>query len=104
MSRAIEPDDSPEILVRGEWKRTKETHADITLSPLTSEVLRDIARNESASKSWRKAAVRFLIKRDSPYQHHSDYKEIRDEILEEMKAEAEVRAAVESAIEEPLEE
>jgi hypothetical protein len=76
--------------------------AEFSLEPLTDEVLRDVARNESCSWAWRKAAVKFLMQRNHKYQHHSDFRELVEEIKEEILAEKEVQAVVESATEEPL--
>jgi hypothetical protein len=104
MSRSFEPDSKPEVYSHrsGNWEKSEQTNAEITLGPLTSEVLRDIARNESSSRPWRKAAVKFLVKRSHPYQCHPDFRELLEEIKEEQEAEKEVQAIVESAVEEPL--
>lgn len=88
--------------VVGRSTDTGETVGDITLNPLTAEVLRDIARNDSCSWEWRKAAVKLLIDRKHKYQNHSDLRELKEEIVSELVAEQEVQAAVESAIEESL--
>lgn len=105
MPKSFEPDDRVEVLTRSDgWKKSDKTNAELTLGSLTDEVLRDVARNESSPRSWRKAAVKFLVNRKSKYQHHLDFKELLNEINEETEAEQEVKAAVESAIEESLSE
>lgn len=86
--------------IYGRAKESAQTNAEVVLSPLTAEVLRDIARNESCSKSWRKAALSFLIKRKHGYQMLPEFLILRQEILDEQTAESEVQDAVESAIEE----
>lgn len=99
----MHPDEKPIIMSVGYGNvQSEQTNAEIILSPLTTEVLRDIARNESASKAWRKAAVKFLVQRNSSYIWHPDCILIAAEIKEEQEAEKEVKAIVESAVEEPL--
>lgn len=78
------------------------SNTEITLEPLTSEVLRDIARNDSAPRPWRKAAVKFLMARKHSYQNHPDFRELVEEIKDEESAEIEVKAIVESAVEESI--
>jgi hypothetical protein len=82
--------------------QSDQTNAEISLGPLTDEVLRDVARNESCSRSWRKAAIKFLIQRNHKYQYHPDFRELVEELKEEAEAEKEIQAIVESAIEEPI--
>ena len=53
------------------------------LSNATSEVLRDLGRNEAADRTWRKAAVKKLIEKNHPYMNHPDFRELRLEIKEE---------------------
>lgn len=97
------PDEKPIVYSVGYGNTVSDkTNAEITLEPLTNEVLRDIGRNEGASRSWRKAAVKFLMNRNHKYQHHQDFSELRSEILDEMQAERDVEAIVETAIEEPF--
>lgn len=79
------------------------TNAEYHIGNLTPEVLRDIARNESATRAWRKAAVKFLLDKDHAYANHRDFYDILAEIKGEREAEQEVKAIVESAIETPLE-
>lgn len=99
----MHPDEKPLIHSVGYGNiQSDKTNAEITLEPLTNEALRDIARNEGASRSWRKAAIKFLMNRQSMYQYHSDFKELAGEIREEQEAEQEVKAIVESAVEQPL--
>jgi len=85
-------------------KVSDKTNAEITLEPLTDEVLRDIACNESCSRPWRKAAIKFLIKRNHRYQSHPSLVELLTEIKEEQEAETEVKSIVESAIERSISE
>jgi hypothetical protein len=42
------------------------------LRPLSSEILRDLARNECAPRDYRKAAVELLVDRKSPFVKHAD--------------------------------
>jgi hypothetical protein len=81
----------------------KETYGEITLNPLTAENLRDIARNESVQRSWRKAAVKLLLARKHPFVWHPELILMAAEIREELAAEQEVQDVVEQASEEPLE-
>ncbi len=73
-----------------------------SLQNLTHEVLRDVARNESCSKAWRKAAIKLLMYRNHKYQYLPDFRELKEEISEEQTAEREVKAVVEQAIEAPI--
>jgi hypothetical protein len=101
----MNPEEKPIIQTYGHgFMQSDQTNAEITLEPLTSEVIRDIARNESSPRPWRKAAVKFLMLRKHSYQNHPDFAELRNEIKEETLAEQEVQAIVESATEEPLNE
>lgn len=100
----MHPDEKPVIqsVYHGHQESDK-TNAEIILEPLTNEVLRDITRNESCSRAWRKAAVKFLIKRKYNYTpFFADVAEFLVELKEEQEAEKEVQAIVESAVEEPL--
>jgi hypothetical protein len=65
-------------------------------------VLLDIARNGSASREWRKAAVEFLIDNKFPQVKHPELAAIVMEIQAEREARGEVEAVVESAIEAPI--
>lgn len=96
----LHPDDSVKIRNIS----TGVTNAEFHIGNLTPEVLRDIARNESAAREWRKAAVKFLLDRGHEYANHRDLSEILAEIKSEREAEDEVRAVVESAIEAPFNE
>lgn len=101
----MNPDDKVLIHSPGHGTReSQETNAELNLLPLTPEVLRDLARNESVDRNWRKAAIKFLIKRNHNYANHGEFKELLEEIKEEQLAEQEVKAIVESATEEPLED
>lgn len=42
------------------------------LLPLPDSVLRDLARNDAATRDYRKAAVEILFNRKSPYVKHTD--------------------------------
>lgn len=98
----MHPDDKPVICGNGLTVQSEQTNAEIVLEPLTPEVLRDIARNESSPRPWRKAAIKFLILRQHKYQYHPDFRELVEELKEEAEAEKEIQAIVESAIEEPI--
>src|SRR5271155_1170530 len=69
-----------------------QTNAEVHLSGLSAEVLRDLARNEAASKEWRKAAVELLIKKQHVFANHSDLRELKMEIQAEEEARVEVEA------------
>jgi hypothetical protein len=101
----MHPDEKPIIMSVGYGNiESEQTNAEIVLSPLTDEVLRDIARNESASKAWQKAAVKFLVDRNSIYVRHPACILMAAEIKEEREAEQEVKAIVESVTETPFNE
>ena len=72
------------------------------LENLPSNVLFDLARNESADPSWRKAATKFLLKKDPKRAEHIELKWLVHEIEKEEQAEKDVLAVVESAIEQEL--
>lgn len=99
MSKHLNPDDK---VIRGGILSDK-TNAQFLMGDLTPEVLRDIARNEAASREWRKAAVKFLLTRGHIFVNHHDFSELLAEIKSEQEAELEVQAIVESATERPLE-
>jgi hypothetical protein len=69
-----------------------QTNAEVHLAGLSAEVLRDLARNEAASKEWRKAAVELLILKQHPFADHSDLRELKFEIQAEEEARVEVEA------------
>lgn len=69
------------------------------LEPLPAHVLFDIARNESASQEWRKAAVKLLRKKGYAQAQHPELAWIVRELEKDEQAEKEVIAVVESAIE-----
>jgi hypothetical protein len=54
------------------------------LTPLTSETLRDVARNGAAPYDYRKLAAEILRTRRSPYYHHSDLREFKIELEAEL--------------------
>lgn len=70
-----------------------------TLDPLPANILLDVARNESASYEWRKAAVKLLRKKGYRQAQHAELVWIVREIEKDEQAEQEVIAVVESAIE-----
>jgi len=74
------------------------------LDPLPAHILFDIARNESATAEWRKAAVKLLRKKGYRQAQHPELVFIVRELEKEEQAEKEVIAVVESAIEEELPE
>lgn len=69
-----------------------ETNGELILGNLSVEVLRDLARNESASKEWRKAAVELLLERRHPHANHPELRELVYEIKAEKEAKTEVEA------------
>jgi len=74
------------------------------LDPLPANILFDIARNESASPEWRKAAVKILRKNGCHQVQHPELQWIVREIEKEEEAEKDVVAVVEAAIEGELHE
>ena len=74
------------------------------LDPLPAHILFDIARNESATQEWRKAAVKLLRKKGYKQAQHPELVFIVRELEKEEQAEKDVIAVVESAIEEELPE
>jgi len=73
---------------------------DSALAAFPDDILLGIARNESASRDWRKAATKFLMRTGSPRASHPDLAWFVHEINQEAEAEKEVEAVVESATEE----
>lgn len=73
------------------------------VSKLPAQVLFDLARNESASKEYRKAAVRLLIDGGHRQAEHPELRELVLEIKAEKTAEHEVLEIAARAIEEPTE-
>lgn len=69
------------------------------LDPLPAHILFDIARNESASQEWRKAAVKLMRKKGYKQVQHPELSWIVGELEKDEQAEKEVIAVVESAIE-----
>lgn len=55
------------------------------LLQLQDSVLRDLARNECAEKSYRKHAVEVLRNRKSPFVRHEDLRELLEEIEAELE-------------------
>lgn len=50
------------------------------LLPLPDSILRDLGRNEAATREYRKAAVEILWNRKSPYVKHSDLRQFVEEL------------------------
>jgi len=75
---------------------------DLNLEEMPSNILFDIARNESASREYRKAAVRLMLKHRYPKTDHPDLLLLRQEVEAEIAAENDVQDIVEQAIEAPL--
>jgi uncharacterized membrane protein YccC len=99
----MQPNDKVQVLdVYGKIKEDSKTNAEATLSLLTVEVLRDIARNEANSWAWRKAAVKILLDRQHSFADIDYLKELVLEIKAEKTAELEVQDIVETATEEVL--
>jgi len=70
------------------------------LDVLPAHILLDLARNESASYEWKKAAVRLMRKKGYDKQaSHPELAWLVREIEKDEQAEQEVIAVVESAIE-----
>lgn len=69
---------------------------------LPDQILRDVARNDSSARSFRKAAVKLLMERKSSFADHPDFSFLAQEIREEKNAESEVHSIVETAIESSL--
>jgi hypothetical protein len=61
-------------------------------------VLFDLARNESATKEWRRAAFILLLERKSKKAYYPELRELRFEIEAEQRAKQEVESLVESAV------
>jgi hypothetical protein len=75
---------------------------DALLDTLPASILLDLARNESATPGWRKAATKLLMKKGYAQAKHQDLRWFVHEIEEEEKAEMEVVAVVEAAAEQEL--
>lgn len=69
---------------------------------LPAQILLDLARNEAATREWRKAAVELLIDKGFPQANHPDLTGLVMEIRAERAAKQEVEAVVETAIEEEV--
>lgn len=70
---------------------------------LPAQILFDLARNEAATREWRKAAVEFLLDRNATQASHPELAALVMEIKAERVAKREVEAVVESAVEGELE-
>lgn len=82
-------------------KRTTQTPAE-AVSHLSGEILFSLARNTSASKEYRKAAVELLIDRNHYQANDSELVWLKMEIEKERAAREEVQDVVETAIEAPI--
>jgi len=98
----MQPNDKATVVRHYRVIKDEKTNAELSLSSLTAEVLRDIARNESNSWDWRKAAVKFLINKNHKYAGLEYFTELVSEINSEKQAELDVQDIVETAVEEPL--
>ena len=72
------------------------------IEQMPASILFDLARNESASREYRKAAVRLMLKHGYPKTDHPELLLLRQEVEAEVAAEREVTDIVETAIEAPL--
>lgn len=80
----------------------KEVQAQIEglVPTLPPQVLFDLARNESATREWRKAAVALLMETGDRRASHPELRELRLEITAEKTAKEEVVHQIRAAIEE----
>ncbi len=69
------------------------------LARLPSHVLFDLARNESATREWRKAAAELLLDGNHRQANNPDIRELILQIKAERQAKQEVQAVVETAVE-----
>lgn len=69
------------------------------LRGLSGDVLRDLARNESAEWRWRKAAVKLMLDKKFPQVNHPDLKDLVRDVQQDIDAHNEVESVVETAIE-----
>ena len=72
---------------------------DNELAAMPGHILFDLARNECASREWRKAAAKLLLDKGFHQAAHPDLAFLVAEIRSERTAETEVEAVVEAAIE-----
>ncbi len=72
------------------------------LGGLPAHVLLDLARNEAASREWRKAAVELLLDKGFAQANHPELTAVVMEIKAERAARVEVEAVVESAVEKDM--
>ncbi len=77
-----------------------EAFRDSVIGPMPEDTLLAVARNESASHDWRKAATKLLMQRGSRLAKHAELVWFVREIEKEELAEREVVAVVEAATEE----
>ena len=56
-----------------------------TLVTFPDHALRDLARNESTQREYRKAAVEILVNRKSPFSQHPDLRVLVDELEIELE-------------------
>jgi hypothetical protein len=74
------------------------------LGHLTGPILRDLARNESATREWRKAAIELMLDKGCHEVNHPDLFALLMEVKSQREAKDEVQSIVESAIEAPLDD
>lgn len=77
---------------------------DVHLGHLPGPILRDIARNDSAPREWRRAAVELMLDKKCPEVNHPDLADLLREVRAQHDAKDEVQSIVESAIEGPLDD
>jgi len=75
---------------------------DAHLGGLPAHILLDLARNESAPREWRKAAVELLLDKGYAQANHPELMAVRMEIKAERAARTEVEAVVETAVEQDI--
>lgn len=74
------------------------------LASFPANILRDLARNESADPRWRKAAVLLMLEKGYKEVNHPDLAAILMDVRAEHEAKTEVESIVESAIESEIPE
>lgn len=99
MKKTFHPND--QFSLPDDNRTATETNKEVTMGHLPGNMLLDIARNESASREWRKAAVEILIDKKCPQANHPELYALVLDIKAERGAKQEVEAVVESALEEP---
>jgi len=81
-------------------KQTLDSQMKWHLKDLAAENLRDMARNPSADRAWRKGAVQLLLEKGyTRYANHPDIELLRMEVEAEARAKQDVMDVVETSIE-----